>query len=129
MMLGPHDKDSTNSGVMSNWGIKTKSNDQVRQEYLNEHVPELLELGLTLPDPDLHQDEDGNWIHGPINWDEFWSVVKGQTRTEQGDGWRPATPRTTTAPGCARRCWPTGKGSGRRRQTNERRGRSRGPSP
>ncbi|TSA87597.1 1,2-phenylacetyl-CoA epoxidase subunit A [Deinococcus detaillensis] len=79
MMLGPHDKDSTNSGVMSNWGIKTKSNDQVRQEYLNEHVPELLELGLTLPDADLHQDADGNWIHGPINWDEFWDVVKGKT--------------------------------------------------
>ena len=33
---------------------------------------------FTVPDPDLHYDEEtGNWIHGPIDWDEFWQVVKG----------------------------------------------------
>ena len=78
MMLGPHDADSPNSGVLTRWGVKTKSNDTVRQEFINEHAPEILESGLTLPDPDLHQDADGNWRHGPINWDEFWAVVKGQ---------------------------------------------------
>lgn len=77
MMLGPHDADSPNSGVLSKWGVKLKSNDEVRQEFINEHVPELLEAGLSIPDPDLHQDESGHWVHGPINWDEFWSVVKG----------------------------------------------------
>ncbi|AFZ66393.1 1,2-phenylacetyl-CoA epoxidase subunit PaaA [Deinococcus peraridilitoris] len=77
MMLGPHDADSPNSGVLSRWGVKLKSNDEVRQEFINEHVPELLEAGLTIPDPDLHQDESGNWIHGPIDWNEFWNVVKG----------------------------------------------------
>lgn len=78
MMLGPHDADSPNSGVLSRWGVKLKSNDEVRQEYMNEHVPELLEAGLTIPDPDLHQDEQGNWKHGPIDWTEFWAVVKGE---------------------------------------------------
>jgi ring-1,2-phenylacetyl-CoA epoxidase subunit PaaA len=68
MMLGPHDADSPNSGVLSRWGVKLKSNDEVRQEYMNEHVPELLEAGLTIPDPDLHQDEQGNWRHGAIDW-------------------------------------------------------------
>ena len=77
-MLGPHDSDSPNTGVLSRWGIKLKSNDEVRQEFVNEHVPELLEAGLTLPDPDMYQDEQGNWIHGPINWDEFWAVIKGE---------------------------------------------------
>lgn len=79
MMLGPHDKDSTNSAVLSRWGIKLKSNDEVRQEFINEHVPELLEAGLTIPDPDLRFDEQsGNWIHGPIDWSEFWAIVKGE---------------------------------------------------
>jgi len=78
MMLGPHDSDSPNSGVLARWGVKLKSNDEVRQEYLNEHVPELLEAGLTLPDQDLHQDEHGNWKHGPIDWTEFWAIVKGE---------------------------------------------------
>ncbi|MBB6098289.1 ring-1,2-phenylacetyl-CoA epoxidase subunit PaaA [Deinobacterium chartae] len=78
MMLGPHDQDSPNTAVLSRWGIKLKSNDEVRQEFINEHVPELLEAGLSIPDPDLRFDEaSGNWIHGPINWDEFWAVVKG----------------------------------------------------
>jgi ring-1,2-phenylacetyl-CoA epoxidase subunit PaaA len=78
MMLGPHDADSPNTGALAGWGIKLKTNDEVRQEFINEHVPELMEAGLTLPDPDLHQDEAGNWKHGPINWDEFWAVVKGK---------------------------------------------------
>ncbi len=78
MMLGPHDSDSPNTAVLARWGVKTKTNDEVRQEFLNEHAPELLEAGLTLPDPDLRFDEaTGNWVHGPIDWDEFWRVVKG----------------------------------------------------
>lgn len=78
MMLGPHDSDSTNTAVLTRWGVKTKTNDEVRQEFINEHAPELLEAGLSIPDPDLKFDEaTGNWIHGPINWDEFWQVVKG----------------------------------------------------
>ncbi|RIH87273.1 1,2-phenylacetyl-CoA epoxidase subunit PaaA [Calidithermus roseus] len=78
MMLGPHDSDSPNTPTLVRWGIKTKTNDQVRQEFINEHAPEILEAGLTLPDPDLRYDEaTGNWLHGPINWDEFWAVVGG----------------------------------------------------
>ena len=78
MMLGPHDADSSNTAQLTRWGIKTKTNDEVRQEFINEHAPELLEAGLTIPDPDLRFDEEtGNWHHGPIDWDEFWRVVKG----------------------------------------------------
>ncbi len=78
MMLGPHDADSSNTTQLMRWGVKTKTNDEVRQEFINEHAPELLEAGLTIPDPDLRFDEEtGNWCHGPIDWDEFWRVVKG----------------------------------------------------
>ncbi|GAA5501439.1 1,2-phenylacetyl-CoA epoxidase, subunit A [Deinococcus xinjiangensis] len=77
MMLGPSDKDSPNTPQLMRWGVKLKTNDEVRQEFINEHAPELIEAGLTIPDPELHQDAQGNWIHGPINWDEFWAVVKG----------------------------------------------------
>ncbi len=78
MMLGPHDSDSPNTPQLKKWGVKSKTNDEVRQEFLNEHAPELLEAGLQIPDPDLRFDEEiGNWQHGPIDWDEFWRVVKG----------------------------------------------------
>ena len=77
-MLGPHDADSPNTPILMKWGIKTKTNDEVRQEFINETVPELLAAGLTIPDPDMRYDEEtGNWLHGPIDWDEFWQVVRG----------------------------------------------------
>ncbi len=79
MMLGPHDSDSPNTPVLVRWGIKTKTNDEVRQEFIAEHAPELLAAGLEIPDPDLRFDPVSNtWQHGPIDWDEFWRVVKGQ---------------------------------------------------
>jgi ring-1,2-phenylacetyl-CoA epoxidase subunit PaaA len=78
MMFGPHDSDSPNSGVLIRWGIKTRTNDELRQEFINQMVPDLQACGLELPDPDLHYDEgSNNWITGPIDWDEFWRVVKG----------------------------------------------------
>ena len=78
MMFGPHDSDSPNSVILTRWGIKTKSNDTLRQEFINETVPILLDAGLTIPDPALRFDEEsGNWLTSPIDWDEFWQVVRG----------------------------------------------------
>ncbi len=78
MMFGLPDKESSNSRVLLRWGVKTKSNDQLRQEFVNEMVPEIHALGLSLPDDQLYYDEaSGNWITGPIDWDEFWRVVGG----------------------------------------------------
>jgi ring-1,2-phenylacetyl-CoA epoxidase subunit PaaA len=78
MMFGPHDTDSQNSAVLIKWGIKTKTNDELRQNFVDQTVPELMALGLTIPDPDLHYDEaTGHWRFGEIDWDEFWNVVKG----------------------------------------------------
>lgn len=78
MMFGLPDDESTHSETLMRWGIKTRSNDTLRQEFVNELVPDLHALGLTVPDPDLYYDEEsGNWIYGPIDWDEFWQVVKG----------------------------------------------------
>ncbi len=78
MMFGPHDNESPNSPVLVRWGIKTKSNDELRQTFVNRMVPELRDLGLSLPDPDLRFDEEtGDWATGEIDWEEFWRVVGG----------------------------------------------------
>jgi ring-1,2-phenylacetyl-CoA epoxidase subunit PaaA len=78
MMFGPHDSDSPNSGVLMRWGIKTRTNDELRQMFVNQMVPDLQALGLTIPDADLRFDEvSDNWMTGKIDWDEFWRVVKG----------------------------------------------------
>jgi ring-1,2-phenylacetyl-CoA epoxidase subunit PaaA len=78
MMFGPHDADSSNTPTLVRWGIKTRTNDELRQEFVNELAPALLALELSVPDPNLHYDErSGNWTYGEIDWDEFWRVIKG----------------------------------------------------
>lgn len=78
MMFGPHDSNSPNSAVLIRWGIKTKTNDELRQTYINQIVPELHDLDLSIPDPDLHFDEErGDWMIGEIDWNEFWRVIRG----------------------------------------------------
>lgn len=78
MMFGPHDKDSTNSDDLIRWKVKTKTNDELRQSFIDRSVVEAEAIGVTLPDPDLtFNEETGHWEPGPIDWDEFWSVVKG----------------------------------------------------
>ena len=78
MMFGPPDSQSVHTETLMRWKVKIKTNDQLRQEFINEIVPEFLALGLKIPDPDLHYDEEtGNWVIGEIDWDEFWRVIRG----------------------------------------------------
>ena len=78
MMFGPHDKDSPNSDELSRWGIKRKSNDELRQRFVNLTVAQARAINLTFPDPAMkHNAETGDWAFGAIDWDEFWRVVKG----------------------------------------------------
>ena len=79
MMFGPSDAESTNSEILMRWRVKLHSNDSLRQRCANSTVAQAQAVGLTIPDPDLrYNEETGNWDFGPIDWDEFWRVVKGQ---------------------------------------------------
>lgn len=79
MMFGPPDQDSPNSAVLVRWGIKTRTNDELRQAFVNQIIPELHALGLSVPDPILNfEEESGNWVHGPIDWGEFQRVIHGK---------------------------------------------------
>lgn len=79
MMFGPSDAESTHSAQSMAWKIKRKSNDQLRQEFVDATVRQAEYLGVTLPDPDLKWNEErGHYDFGEINWDEFWAVVKGR---------------------------------------------------
>lgn len=78
MMFGPRDDNSPHSGQSLNWKIKRKSNDELRQQFVDVTVPQAEYLGLTVPDPDLKWNEErGHYDFGEINWEEFWNVVKG----------------------------------------------------
>jgi ring-1,2-phenylacetyl-CoA epoxidase subunit PaaA len=60
------------------WRIKNRSNEDLRQEFLGIYVPRILELGLTLPDPNLRYDDaTGRWQYTEPDWQELYHVVTG----------------------------------------------------
>jgi ring-1,2-phenylacetyl-CoA epoxidase subunit PaaA len=78
MMFGPKDSESTNSDQSMKWKIKRKSNDELRQHFVDMIAEQIKLLGMTLPDPHLKWNEERtHYDFGEINWDEFWNVVKG----------------------------------------------------
>ena len=78
MMFGPSDTDSPNSAELLKWRVKRKTNDELRQRFINLTVPQAQAMGLTLPDPELAFDEaTNNWRFGAIDWSEFFDVIKG----------------------------------------------------
>ena len=78
MMFGPHDSESTNSEQSMLWKIKRKSNDELRQSFVDMCVQQVKVLGMKLPDDKLKWNEQRkHYDFGEINWDEFWNVVKG----------------------------------------------------
>lgn len=78
MMFGPKDSESTHSDQSMKWKIKRKTNDELRQQFVDMIAEQIKLLNMTLPDPDLKWNEArGHYDFGEIDWTEFWNVVKG----------------------------------------------------
>ena len=78
MMFGPSDADSVHSAQSMQWKIKRHSNDELRQKFVDQSVPQAEYLGLTLPDPELKWNEArGHYDFGEIDWEEFFQVIAG----------------------------------------------------
>ena len=78
MMLGPTDAESVHTEQSMKWKLKRKTNDELRQQFVDQTVPQAELIGLTIPDPNLKWNEiTKRYDFGEMNWDEFWQVVKG----------------------------------------------------
>ena len=78
MMFGPHDSESAHSAKSMQWKIKRESNDDLRQKFIDQTVPQIEFLGLEHPDKDIRWNEErGHYDHGEIDWDEFYRVING----------------------------------------------------
>ncbi len=78
MMFGPHDSESAHSAKSMAWKIKRETNDDLRQKFVDQTAPQIEFLGLKHPDKDLKWNEErGHYDQGEINWEEFYSVIKG----------------------------------------------------
>lgn len=75
---GPPDKVSQHTEVLTKWKVKMATNDEMRNTFLDMYVPKILEIGLTIPDPNLRKDEEtGQWHFSDPDWNEFFEVING----------------------------------------------------
>jgi ring-1,2-phenylacetyl-CoA epoxidase subunit PaaA len=78
MMFGPRDSESPNSEQSMRWKLKRKTNDELRQAFVDQTVPQAELVGLKIPDPKLKWNEQRkHYDFGEIDWKEFWQVVEG----------------------------------------------------
>lgn len=100
MFFGPPDKESVKTGPFMRWRIKTATNDELRQRFVDRFAPAALDLGLKvhicvkdehglvvrkadgafdqLEDPQLRPDApSGHWRFSQPDWSEFHRVIKG----------------------------------------------------
>lgn len=75
---GPPDKFSQHTETLMKWKVKMATNDEMRQKFLDEYVPKIWDLGLTIPDPKLKKNEKtGMWQYTEPDWEEFKRVING----------------------------------------------------
>ena len=76
--FGPSDKISAHTQTLMRWKVKMATNDDMRNQFLDMYVPKILELGFTIPDPNLKKNMDtGRWDYTEPDWEEFKRVING----------------------------------------------------
>ena len=77
--FGP--RSNVEKDLLLRWRVKTRTNEDQRQEFLDRYVPKIYELGFTLPAPTPYHDEaSGHWL---INEDEIdWEPLESIKRNE-----------------------------------------------
>ncbi|EXA85399.1 phenylacetic acid degradation protein paaA [Acinetobacter sp. 1289694] len=115
MMFGPSDEHSPNSAQSMAWKIKRFSNDELRQKFVDNTVPQVLQLGLEVPDPDLKLNEEtGHYEFGEIDWHEFNEVIAGRGPCNHEVS-KHAVKHGKTANGFVMQQWSTRKNSSLKR--------------
>jgi ring-1,2-phenylacetyl-CoA epoxidase subunit PaaA len=78
MMFGPHDSESAHSAKSMKWKIKRETNDDLRQKFIDQTIPQIEFLKLDYPDPEIKWNEErGHYDSGELDWEEFYAVIKG----------------------------------------------------
>ena len=66
---------------MLRWKVKTRTNEDLRQEFLDRYVPKVLELGYSFPTPVPYRDEDsGHWLirDEDIDWGPLDAIKRNE---------------------------------------------------
>jgi len=79
--FGPTDDNSTHHDFAAEVGLKTCTNDELRNSFLNRYMQKAQDYGLEIPDePRIRDNGDGTYeiVEEDLDWDEFFSVSKNE---------------------------------------------------
>ncbi|WP_409305862.1 1,2-phenylacetyl-CoA epoxidase subunit PaaA [Peribacillus sp. SCS-155] len=80
MFFGPAGADTTGSSkqdITIKYKIRTKTNEQLRQDFFTKYIPRVLSIGLRLPDETMRFDKErGLWIYKQPDWNQFKAIIK-----------------------------------------------------
>jgi len=86
--FGPTDDRSTHGDFSMAVGLKTTSNDDLRDAFLNAYLPKARKYGLELPEyprVEYHEDEDHYEVYeDDLDWEEFFTVARNEFPTGRG---------------------------------------------
>jgi len=93
MFFGPPDKPNAHQMPPMRWRMKTVTNDELRQRFVDRFIPAAIDLGLKIhvvtkdegglvtgrkPDEKIVLNErTGHWEFTSPDWDEFFRVIRG----------------------------------------------------
>jgi ring-1,2-phenylacetyl-CoA epoxidase subunit PaaA len=80
MFFGPDSASTTGTSkqdITIKYRIRTKTNEQLRQDFFTKYVPRILSLGLKLPDETMYFDEkQDKWIYRQPDWNQFKEIIR-----------------------------------------------------
>ncbi len=84
--FGPTDDESTHHDFAAEVGLKTMTNDELRQAFLNSYMPKAEKYGLEIPDEPRIREEDGRYVvvDEDLNWEEFFAIAKNEFEPGRG---------------------------------------------
>ncbi|USZ68004.1 1,2-phenylacetyl-CoA epoxidase subunit A [Halorussus salilacus] len=80
--FGPTDDKSTHHDFSADVGLKTMTNDELRNAFLNAYVPKAKKYGLEIPDePRIRDNGDGTYevVEDDLDWEEFFTIAKNDS--------------------------------------------------
>jgi len=80
--FGPTDDKSTHHDFSADVGLKTMTNDELRNAFLNAYVPKAEKYGLEIPDePRIRDNGDGTYevVEDDLDWEEFFTIAKNDS--------------------------------------------------
>ncbi|MBC49428.1 MAG: 1,2-phenylacetyl-CoA epoxidase subunit A [Ilumatobacter sp.] len=74
-LFGP-DSPPGDTDPLIRWKIKSQRNEDLRRAYVQKYVPLLHGYGFKIPDSELHQDVEGVWRAGTIDWEPLKATMR-----------------------------------------------------